>query len=112
MSKVSNRGKIVKRGATVRVPMLARGPVARQQVAVDPVLVQNTRITNLPEQESPIDVPQFKLAREPMFHSVSASVVVSVLVFWRFWTYFWPFITFFRLFFDVFLAIFDVFVGF
>ena len=49
MSNVSNRGKIVKRGATVRFPMLTRGPVVRHQVAVDPILVQNTRITNQPD---------------------------------------------------------------
>ena len=61
-----NRGKIVKRGATVRVPMIARGPVVRHPV--DPILVQNT---NQPEQ-SPRDVPQYKLTQEPMLPSVSA----------------------------------------
>ena len=41
-----NRGKIVKRGATVRVPMIARGPVVRHPV--DPIMAQSP--TNLPEQ--------------------------------------------------------------
>ena len=75
MSNVSNRGKIGKRGATVTVTMMARGPVVRHKVAVETVLLQNTRITNQLEQESPIDLPQFKLSREPMLPSVSASLL-------------------------------------
>ena len=54
--------------------MTARGPVVRHQVAVDPVIVQNTRIINQPEQEWPIYVHQLKLSREPMLPSVSANV--------------------------------------
>ena len=61
-----NRGKIVKRGATVRVPLIARGPVVR--LPVDSILVQSK---NQPEQS--IDVPQYKLTQEPMLPSVSAS---------------------------------------
>ena len=53
-----NRGKIVKRCATVRVPMKARGPVVRHQV--EPNLVQST--ANQPKQ-APRDVPQYKLSR-------------------------------------------------
>ena len=41
MSNVSNRVKIVKKDATVGVTMLARGPVIRHQVAVDPIFVQS-----------------------------------------------------------------------
>ena len=63
-----NRGKIVKRGATVRVPMIARGPVVRHPV--DPIMAQSP--TNLPEQ-APRDVPQYKLTQELMLPSVSAS---------------------------------------
>ena len=32
MSNLSIRGKIVKKGATVRVPMIARGPVIRPKI--------------------------------------------------------------------------------
>ena len=56
MSNVANRGKIVKRCATVRVPMTARGPVVRHQVTADPIVVKSTRNTK-PEQEAPINVP-------------------------------------------------------
>ena len=65
-----NRGKIVKRGkrnATLRVPMIARGPVVRHPAG--PILVQST---NQPEQ-APRDVPQYKLTQEPMLPFVSAS---------------------------------------
>ena len=48
-----NRGKIVKRGATVRVPMIARGPVVR--LPLDPILVESTN-----QQEQARDVPQYK----------------------------------------------------
>ena len=61
-----NRGKIVKRGATVRVPMIARGPVVR--LPLDPILVESTN-----QQEQARDVPQYKLSQEPMLPSVSAS---------------------------------------
>ena len=61
-----NRGKNVKRVASVRVPMMARGPVVRHQV--DHILVQST---NQPKQ-APRDVPQYKLTQEPMLPSVSA----------------------------------------
>ena len=37
-----NRGKIVKRGATVRVPMIARGPVVRHPV--DPIICKVCRL--------------------------------------------------------------------
>ena len=63
-----NTGEFVKKGATVRVPMIARCPVVWHQV--DPILVQIT--TNQPEQ-APSDVPQCKLTQEPMLPSVSAS---------------------------------------
>ena len=63
-----NRGKIVKRGATVRVPMIVRGPVDWQQV--ETILVQSP--TNQPEQ-APRGVPQYKLTQEPMLPSVSAT---------------------------------------
>ena len=63
-----NRGKIVNRAATVRIPVIARSPVVRHQV--DPILVQST--TNQPEQ-APRDVPQYKITQEPMLPSVSAS---------------------------------------
>ena len=63
-----NRCRIVERGATVRVPMIARGPVVRHQV--DPILVQST--TNQPEQ-APRDVPQYRLIQKLMLPSVSAS---------------------------------------
>ena len=43
---VSNRGSTVKGCSTVRVFMMARGPVDQQQMAVDPILLQNTRNTN------------------------------------------------------------------
>ena len=61
-----NRGKIVKRGATVRVPMITRGTVVRHPV--DLILVQST---NQPVQST--DVPQYKLTQKPMLPSVSAS---------------------------------------
>ena len=61
-----NRGKIAKKGATVRVPMIARDPVVRHPV--DPIMVQST---NQPVQST--DVPQYKLTQEPMLPSVSAS---------------------------------------
>ena len=63
-----NQGKIVKRCASVRFPMIARGPVVRHQV--DPILVQSTRTTDQPEQ-APIYFPQYKLTQEPMLPSVS-----------------------------------------
>ena len=61
-----NQGKIVKRGAFVRVPMIARGPVVRHPV--EPIMVQST---NQPVQIT--DVPQYKLTQEPMLPYVSAS---------------------------------------
>ena len=70
MSNVSNWDKLDNKGATVRVPMMARGPVVWHQMAVDPILVQNTGITNQPVHESPIDVPQLKFSRD-----LSASVL-------------------------------------
>ena len=67
MSNLS-RGKNVKKGATVRAPMIARGPIFQHQV--DPILVQST--TNQPAQ-APRDVSQYELAHEPILPSVSAS---------------------------------------
>ena len=64
-----NRRKIVKRGATVRVPMIARSPVVWNQV--DPILVQST--TNQPEQ-APRDVPQYKFTQEPILPSVALNL--------------------------------------
>ena len=49
--------------------MMAQGPVVWHQVAIDPIHLQSTRITNQPEQEAPIDVPQFKFKREPLLPS-------------------------------------------
>ena len=54
---------------------MPRGPVVRHQVAVEPILLQKTRIANQPEQESPTHVSQFKLTREPMLPSASATVL-------------------------------------
>ena len=63
-----NRDKIFKKGVTVRVPMIARGPVVRHQV--DTILAQIT--TNQPEP-APRDVPLYKLTQDPMLPSASDS---------------------------------------
>ena len=55
--------------------MMARGPVVRHQVAVDPIQVQSTRIAKQPEQKAPRELPQYKITKEPMLPSVSASVL-------------------------------------
>ena len=60
--------------------MLVRGHVVWHQVVVDPILVQNTRITNQAEQESPI---------------FSTIFDVSSVIFRRFPSYFWRFFSFF-----------------
>ena len=91
MSNLSNRGKIVKKGATVRVPMIARGPVF--QPIVDALHNPFWVLTD----------PDFLWAFR-----------LSLGFFWRFLGYFSRFGTYFGRFLaisDVFSAISDVFFG-
>ena len=79
-----NRGKIVKRGATVRVPMLSRGPLVRPLVDAlhnpsnlrDPEEDQRSRQNGQSTGQKNFVVPQYQLVQEPMLTSVSYSALV------------------------------------
>ena len=86
MSNLSNRGKIVKNGATARVPMIARGPVIRP--TVDALHNPNLRDAEEDQRSSQRSshngqstgqknflVPQYQLVQELMLPSVSYSVL-------------------------------------
>ena len=87
MSNLSNRGKIVKKGANVRVPIIARGPVIRP--IVDALHNPNLRDPEEDQRSSQrsshngqstgqkkVVVPQYQLVPEPMLPSVSYSVLI------------------------------------
>ena len=87
---MSNRGKIVKKSATVKVPMIARGPVVRP-IVVDALHNPSNLRDRDPDPDPEEDqrssqngqstgrkifvVPQYQLAQEPMLTSVSYSVL-------------------------------------
>ena len=85
MSNNITRGKILKRGGTVRVPMLNRGPLVRSNC--DTVLKNVTHLREVdPEEDHSSQnsqstdqlnfvVPQDQLVQEPMLLSVSHSVL-------------------------------------
>ena len=85
---MSNRGKIVKKSATVKVPMIARGPVVRPIVVdalnnpsnlrdrdPDPEEDQRSSQNGQSTGRKIFVVPQYQLAQEPMLTSVSYSVL-------------------------------------
>ena len=89
MSNLSNQGKIVKKGATVRVPVIARGTIIRPIVDAlhnpnlrDPEEDQRSRQRSSQRSshngqstgQKNFVVPEYQLVQETMLPSVSYSV--------------------------------------